>query len=150
MCCCSIARHKNDPTAKYCQLGTAAIGGGASVRTWVFRGFYEDTGALKFVTDRRSQKIPEIAADPGACVLWQAEFCTMYSSSTQKRAGKVAWLADFFAPCRYYSLHAPFCLSAGTERNTLSAPWSTCLQYSSIRCSTHMRQYLENIWQETG
>lgn len=64
---CSIARHKNDPTAKYCQLGTAAIGGGASVRTWVFRGFYEDTGALKFVTDRRSQKILEIAADPGAC-----------------------------------------------------------------------------------
>eukprot|EP00903_Cladosiphon_okamuranus_P011488 g10820.t1 len=59
-----IARHKNDPTAKYCQLGTAAIGGGASVRTWVFRGFYEDTGALKFITDRRSQKIPEIAADP--------------------------------------------------------------------------------------
>lgn len=65
---CSIARHKKDPTAKYCQLGTAAIGGGASVRTWVFRGFYEDKGALKFITDRRSQKIPEIAADPGACV----------------------------------------------------------------------------------
>eukprot|EP00752_Nemacystus_decipiens_P009839 g8777.t1 len=59
-----IARHKNDPTAKYCQLGTAAIGGGASVRTWVFRGFYEDKGALKFITDRRSQKVPEIAADP--------------------------------------------------------------------------------------
>lgn len=67
-CFCSIARHKNDPTAKYCQLGTAAIGGGASVRTWVFRGFYEDKGALKFITDRRSQKIPEIAADPGARV----------------------------------------------------------------------------------
>lgn len=61
----SIARHKNDPTAKYCQLATAAIGGGASCRTWVFRGFYEDKGALKFVTDRRSQKVPEIAADPG-------------------------------------------------------------------------------------
>ncbi|CAM9528990.1 unnamed protein product [Ectocarpus sp. 6 AP-2014] len=60
----SIARHKNDPTAKYCQLATAAIGGGASCRTWVFRGFYEDKGALKFVTDRRSQKVPEIAADP--------------------------------------------------------------------------------------
>ncbi|CAM9662989.1 unnamed protein product, partial [Hapterophycus canaliculatus] len=59
-----IARHKNDPTAKYCQLATAALGGGASCRTWVFRGFYEDTGALKFITDRRSQKIPEIAADP--------------------------------------------------------------------------------------
>lgn len=38
------------------------------MRTWVFRGFYEDKGALKFITDRRSQKIPEIAADPGACV----------------------------------------------------------------------------------
>ncbi|CAB1113600.1 unnamed protein product [Ectocarpus sp. CCAP 1310/34] len=59
-----IARHKNDPTAKYCQLATAAIGGGASCRTWVFRGFYEDKGALTFVTDRRSQKVPEIAADP--------------------------------------------------------------------------------------
>lgn len=64
--CCSIARHKNDPTAKYCQLATAAVGGGASCRTWVFRGFYEDKGALKFITDRRSQKIPEIEADPGA------------------------------------------------------------------------------------
>ncbi|CAN0062383.1 unnamed protein product [Scytosiphon promiscuus] len=59
-----IARHKHDPTTKYCQLATAALGGGASCRTWVFRGFYEDTGALKFITDRRSQKIPEIAADP--------------------------------------------------------------------------------------
>ncbi|CAN0121281.1 unnamed protein product, partial [Ectocarpus fasciculatus] len=37
---------------------------GASCRTWVFRGFYEDKGALKFVTDRRSQKVPEIDADP--------------------------------------------------------------------------------------
>lgn len=35
----------------------------------MFRGFYEDTGALKFITDRRSQKIPEIAADSGALEL---------------------------------------------------------------------------------
>lgn len=58
-----IAKHKNDPTAKYCQLATAAIGGGASCRTWVFRGFWEDTCVLKFITDLRSEKVPEIAAD---------------------------------------------------------------------------------------
>lgn len=63
--CVSISKHKKDPTAKYCQLATAAVGGGASCRTLVFRGFWEDTGALKFITDRRSQKIPEIAVDPG-------------------------------------------------------------------------------------
>eukprot|EP00904_Undaria_pinnatifida_P014090 jgi/Undpi1/9811/HiC_scaffold_27.g12265.m1 len=59
-----IAEHEEDPTAKYCQLATAAVGGGASCRTWVFRGFWEDTVALKFITDRRSQKVSEISADP--------------------------------------------------------------------------------------
>lgn len=60
----SIAKHQDDPTAKYCQLATAAIGGGASCRTWVFRGFWDNTNALKFITDRRSDKVAEIAADP--------------------------------------------------------------------------------------
>lgn len=66
-----IGKHKKDPTAKYCQLATAAVGGGASCRTWVFRGFWEDTGALKFITDRRSQKIPEISAEPGERRCWR-------------------------------------------------------------------------------
>lgn len=90
---CSIARHKNDPTAKYCQLGTAAIGGGGSVRTWVFRGFYEDKGALKFITDRRSQKIPEIAADPGACVGSEG----LLRNDMQERRRSCAWFVYFFA-----------------------------------------------------
>lgn len=76
--CCkripSVAKHKHDPTAKYCQLATAAIGGGASCRTWVFRGFWEDTGALKFITDRRSEKIGEIAADPCELVVHPRRF----------------------------------------------------------------------------
>ncbi|CAM9386288.1 unnamed protein product, partial [Discosporangium mesarthrocarpum] len=66
----SLNQHKGDPTSRYLQIATSAIGGGVSCRTVVFRGFWEETGALKFITDHRSQKIQEIETDPRAEVCW--------------------------------------------------------------------------------
>ncbi|CAM9945124.1 unnamed protein product [Choristocarpus tenellus] len=66
----SLKRHEGDPTARYVQIATSAIGGGVSCRTVVFRGFWNEMGAVKFITDRRSSKVAEIAADPRAELCW--------------------------------------------------------------------------------
>jgi len=52
------------------QLATVQANNRPANRTVVFRGFLEDSNSLKFVTDRRSQKVEQIAENPGGALCW--------------------------------------------------------------------------------
>ena len=67
----SRALHRNRSLvyARYAQLATVQTNRPAN-RTVVFRGFLEDSNTLKFVTDRRSQKVGEIADNPWGALCW--------------------------------------------------------------------------------
>lgn len=66
----SLARNKRLVNSRYVQLATVKPDGRPSNRTVVFRGFLGDTDDLTFVTDSRSNKIRELAANPAAEVCW--------------------------------------------------------------------------------
>jgi pyridoxamine 5'-phosphate oxidase len=75
----NLAKHKKDPTSKYMQLATATADGDVSCRTVVYRGFQEQVSGpndlvsfyyLKTITDRRSNKVNDIASNPRAEVCW--------------------------------------------------------------------------------
>lgn len=56
--------------ARYAQLATVRSDGRPANRTVVFRGFLEPTQQLKFITDRRSEKIGQILAQPWGELCW--------------------------------------------------------------------------------
>lgn len=67
----SRALHRNRSLvyARYAQLATIQANRPAN-RTVVFRGFLEDSNTLKFVTDRRSKKVEQIAENPWGALCW--------------------------------------------------------------------------------
>jgi pyridoxamine 5'-phosphate oxidase len=70
----SLHQHRNQPEARFLQLATIDLDQRPRNRTVVFRGFLENSDrfqdCLKIVTDSRSQKIEQIAANPWAEVNW--------------------------------------------------------------------------------
>ncbi|WIA08454.1 hypothetical protein OEZ86_011056 [Tetradesmus obliquus] len=66
----SLALNSSLPQAKYLQLATVRPDGRPANRTVVFRGFLYDTDHLTIVTDRRSCKVSELAANPHVEVCW--------------------------------------------------------------------------------
>jgi PPOX class probable FMN-dependent enzyme len=68
----SAALHRNRSLAyaRYVQLATVRPNGRPANRTIVFRGFLEATNTLKFVTDRRSEKINQIAVQRWGEICW--------------------------------------------------------------------------------
>lgn len=67
----SRALHRNRSLvyARYAQLATVQANRPAN-RTVVFRSFLEDSNTLKFVTDRRSKKVEQIAENPWGALCW--------------------------------------------------------------------------------
>ncbi|WP_366524997.1 Npun_F5749 family FMN-dependent PPOX-type flavoprotein [Acaryochloris sp. IP29b_bin.137] len=68
----SRALHRNRSLvyARYAQLATVQANHRPANRTVVFRGFLEDSNTLKFVTDRRSNKVEQIAENPWGALCW--------------------------------------------------------------------------------
>ena len=74
----SLHQHRNQPEARFLQLATIGLDQRPRNRTVVFRGFLEDSDrfktplrdCLKIVTDIRSQKSAQIAANPWAEINW--------------------------------------------------------------------------------
>ncbi|PNH10698.1 hypothetical protein TSOC_002538 [Tetrabaena socialis] len=66
----SLKKNKHLAYSRYVQLATVRDGRPAN-RTVVFRGFLDQASdALTFVTDSRSRKVQEVAANPAAEVAW--------------------------------------------------------------------------------
>ena len=74
----SLHQHRNQAEARFMQLATIGLDQRPRNRTVVFRGFLEDSDrfktplrdCLKIVTDIRSQKSAQIAANPWAEINW--------------------------------------------------------------------------------
>ena len=68
----AIAANSARPESRYLQLATIAIGGGPSVRTMVFRRFFDHQTDRCFVfcSDLRSEKVVESRANPLAQACW--------------------------------------------------------------------------------
>lgn len=77
----ALHRNRSLIYARYLQLATVRSDGTPANRTVVFRGFGPDSGPgqnlgqgggdrLRFVTDRRSEKIAQIVANPAAEACW--------------------------------------------------------------------------------
>ncbi|HEY9825830.1 MAG TPA: Npun_F5749 family FMN-dependent PPOX-type flavoprotein [Stenomitos sp.] len=66
------ALHRNRALAyaRYFQLATLRAEGVPANRTVVFRGFLPDSNALLAITDRRNQKIAQIAHNPHSEICW--------------------------------------------------------------------------------
>jgi pyridoxamine 5'-phosphate oxidase len=66
------ALHRNRALAyaRYAQLATVRSNGHPANRTIVFRGFLPDTNQLRFIVDRRSEKIDQIRTQPWAELCW--------------------------------------------------------------------------------
>lgn len=56
--------------ARYVQLATIRPNGQPANRTVVFRGFLTETNQLKFITDDRSEKVDQIAANAWGELCW--------------------------------------------------------------------------------
>jgi PPOX class probable FMN-dependent enzyme len=67
---CALEQNHDLPHARYVQLATVRLDGRPANRTVVFRGFWDDSNQLKFVTDARSRKVAEINHQPWAEVCW--------------------------------------------------------------------------------
>ncbi len=66
----ALHRNRSLAYARYAQLATVQANHRPANRTVVFRGFLEDSNTLKFVTDRRSQKVEQIAENPWGVLCW--------------------------------------------------------------------------------
>lgn len=68
----SAALHRNRSLvyARYVQLATVRPNGQPANRTIVFRGFLKTSNTLKFVTDRRSEKVAQITLQSWGEVCW--------------------------------------------------------------------------------
>jgi pyridoxamine 5'-phosphate oxidase len=66
------ALHRNRALvyARYFQLATVRADGRPANRTVVFRGFLPDSNQLMMISDRRSQKVPQIAQIPWGEICW--------------------------------------------------------------------------------
>jgi pyridoxamine 5'-phosphate oxidase len=66
------ALHQNRALAyaRYFQLASIREDGHPANRTVVFRGFLPDSNQLMMISDRRSQKVPQIQQTPGAEICW--------------------------------------------------------------------------------
>lgn len=67
----AIHRNRSKPYSRYFQLATVSPAGLPSNRTVVFRGFLnDDQNQIKIITDRRSEKIQDIAHQAQAEICW--------------------------------------------------------------------------------
>jgi PPOX class probable FMN-dependent enzyme len=66
----SLHRNRALIYARYFQLATVRADGRPANRTVVFRGFLPDSNQLIMITDRRSQKIPQIEQNAEAEICW--------------------------------------------------------------------------------
>jgi len=66
----TIKRNKRDAHNRYFQLATVDSEGWPRVRTVVSRGFADQTGALLFITDSRSEKMASIESGGKAEACW--------------------------------------------------------------------------------
>jgi pyridoxamine 5'-phosphate oxidase len=68
----AYALHRNRSLiySRYIQLATVQENGRPANRVVVFRGFWENTNQIKFITDSRSEKIKHIQYQPWAEVCW--------------------------------------------------------------------------------
>jgi len=66
----ALYRNRSLAYCKFVQLATVRPDGHPANRTVVFRGFWEQTNQLKFITDFRSQKISDLYEQPWAEVCW--------------------------------------------------------------------------------
>ncbi|HEY9762151.1 MAG TPA: Npun_F5749 family FMN-dependent PPOX-type flavoprotein [Trichocoleus sp.] len=66
----ALHRNRSRPYSRYLQLATLRPNGKPANRTVVFRGFLQDTNALTFVTDIRSEKVGHLAHQPWAEACW--------------------------------------------------------------------------------
>lgn len=73
----ALHRNRSQPHSRYVQLATLADGR-PSNRTVVFRGFYDGSNTLMFVTDTRSAKVADLS--PGA---W-GELCWYFTQTREQ------------------------------------------------------------------
>jgi pyridoxamine 5'-phosphate oxidase len=66
----ALHRNRALPYARYVQLATLRSDGRPANRTVVFRGFLENTNQLRFVADRRSEKIGQLGGQPWGEICW--------------------------------------------------------------------------------
>jgi pyridoxamine 5'-phosphate oxidase len=66
----ALHRNRSLVYARYAQLATVRNDGRPANRTVVFRGFLEPTQQLKFITDRRSEKVGQILAQSWGELCW--------------------------------------------------------------------------------
>jgi pyridoxamine 5'-phosphate oxidase len=66
----ALHRNRSLVYARYLQLATVRADGRPANRTVVFRGFLNDTNQLKFVTDRRSDKVAQLETQPWVEACW--------------------------------------------------------------------------------
>jgi PPOX class probable FMN-dependent enzyme len=66
----TLHAHRHQPEARYLQLATVDQQQRPTNRTVVFRGFWEQTNWLKFITDTRSQKYTHLQQQPWAEACW--------------------------------------------------------------------------------
>ncbi len=66
----ALHRNRSLIYARYLQLATVRSDGSPANRTVVFRGFRDRTNQLCIVTDHRSEKIPQLQANPRAEACW--------------------------------------------------------------------------------
>ena len=66
----AVSKNRRDAHNRYFQLASNGIDGWPNVRTVVFRGFFPNSNSLTFVSDARSQKKEEFAADSRAQICW--------------------------------------------------------------------------------
>lgn len=66
----ALHRNRSKPESRYFQLATVTAEGRPANRTVVFRGFAEASNQIQLVTDRRSDKLGQIQANPWAEACW--------------------------------------------------------------------------------
>lgn len=66
----ALHRNRSLVYARYLQLATVRPDGRPANRTVVFRGFLKDADCLQMVTDARSNKVAQVAAQPWAEACW--------------------------------------------------------------------------------
>ena len=66
----AVHRNRSVPHVKFVQLATMDLDGKPRNRTIVFRGWVDSSQQLKFVTDQRSEKIPQLQQHQWVEVCW--------------------------------------------------------------------------------
>ncbi|OKH19564.1 Npun_F5749 family FMN-dependent PPOX-type flavoprotein [[Limnothrix rosea] IAM M-220] len=66
----ALYRNRSQPHHRFFQIATVTPDGLPTNRTVVFRGFVNQTNALKMITDRRSRKVGDLAIRNQAEIVW--------------------------------------------------------------------------------